>query len=44
MPQSFELAECNIGRAKAPMDDPVMAGFAFPIRARRREPSAVAIA
>jgi hypothetical protein len=28
MPQKFQLAQCNVGRAKGPMDGPVMAGFA----------------
>lgn len=28
MAQKFQLAQCNIGRARGPMDDPVMAGFA----------------
>jgi hypothetical protein len=27
MPQKFELAQCNVARSKAPIDDPVMAGF-----------------
>lgn len=28
MAQKYQLAQCNIGRARGPMDDPVMAGFA----------------
>jgi hypothetical protein len=28
MTQKYQLAQCNIGRAKGPMDGPVMAGFA----------------
>ncbi len=28
MAHKYHLAQCNIGRAKGPMDDPVMAGFA----------------
>ena len=27
MPQRFELAQCNVGRSRAPIDDPLMAGF-----------------
>jgi hypothetical protein len=28
MTRKYQLAQCNIGRAKGPMDGPVMAGFA----------------
>ena len=28
MPGKYRLAQCNVGRAKGPMDGPVMAGFA----------------